>query len=137
MIIAPMQWSKTCQLKGVLRKQFSQWRVAGQVIQALSLEDGDECRIIVRLQDYEHVDEYRLSSDREFRVSSEVSGRLRSIAVQHPDSRIEFRIFDTLDAIESDLAKRVKESQAVGRQLLFPVDDNYFSLSTTITSFTN
>jgi heavy metal efflux system protein len=25
----------------------------------------------------------------------------------------------------------------VGRQLLFPVDDNYFSLSTTITSFTN
>jgi hypothetical protein len=26
---------------------------------------------------------------------------------------------------------------AVGRQLLFPVDDNYFSLSTTITSFTN
>ena len=25
----------------------------------------------------------------------------------------------------------------VGRQLLFPVDDNYFSLSATITSFTN
>jgi hypothetical protein len=32
---------------------------------------------------------------------------------------------------------RASEGGDVRRQLLFPVDDNYFSLSTTITSFTN
>jgi hypothetical protein len=44
---------------------------------------------------------------------------------------------DTAQRGHQQAAQIIVEFLNVGRQLLFPVDDNYFSLSTTITSFTN
>ena len=71
------------------------------------------------------------------RLYSILKGQPRPILLLGAGASLRSGIPTASGVVERAARWAYAHENGVGRQLLFPVDDNYFSLSTTITSFTN
>jgi hypothetical protein len=100
-----MRW-KVCCIKrdGKRRAQFSQWSVPKKIRDELQLNDRDVCSIKVYLENFVHINTYRLTSGGEFYLPSEVAKFL-----SNGDS-VFFEITDVLGNIADDFEKQVLAS---------------------------